>query len=799
MPILLDTLCNSINTNRTVLFFGSGSSIPSGAPSVTDLCKHLSDRFKIELADLTLSELADIIERRRNRPDLVTAIRELFAGIRPTGGLLSLPHFQWKSIYTTNYDKLIEDAYERANQPLSAYSSNFDFGIRDIPGALRLLKLHGTIDRDVADGNNFRLIITDTDYGLADEYREYLFDSLKSDLAGADLIIIGHSLADPDIRSIINRALSINEKTGNAGTIYLFMYTPNEDRAELYESRGMKVCFGGIDEFAAVLTKFDRSESTEHTESTDPLHASHLLPPITVDVHHSLTLPPRVGDMFNGWPASYADIASGNTFARTVVASAERLLLDSESVGVVLLGASGVGKTTAARQLVERLVKKGFLAWEHKDEHRFLNEEWINVARYLEQENKDGIVFVDDCDGHLFEINTLFESLATNNYQRLRVILAAARNRWNPRVKSPELFSHSTTYVLEKLNTTEISSLLRLLDVNSSIGGLVDSSFMGFSVGEKRRRLVERCERDMFVCLKNIFASEKFDDIVLREYAELAEEYREIYKIVAVLENSGVRVHRQLIIRLLNIDMNTIPSVLSHLADIVREYTVDERNGIYGWRGRHSIIMGIITEYKFAETESFEALYRRVIDALNPSYEIEIRTLRELCSVETGIRRIGDPDQQNGLLAKMISVAPGERVPRHRLIRNLIEMERFEQAEAEIRLFSKDFYEDGPVYRYRVILALERARKSPGLLEEDRLVILNRACNLAVNGVKRFAGNKSMLATYCDVGLEIYRRTKSTDTFDDAILKMKQAEEYVGDPDISRQIAAYERRMASVS
>ena len=444
-----------------------------------------------------------------------------------------------------------------------------------------------------------------------------------------------------------------------------------------------------------------------------------------------------------------------------------------------------------------RLTAKDFVAWEHKQDHRLLSEEWLSVARKLEQQQRDGVLLIDDCDSHLFEVNALFDNLEAEGLSRLRLILTAARNRWNPRVKSPAIFSHAKTYVLERLNSAEISDLLRLLDTNASVRGLVDSSFLAFSVGERRRRLEERCDRDMFVCLKNIFASEKFDDIVLREYALLAQEYQEIYKIVAALEDSGVRVHRQLVIRLLNIDMTNIPVVLAHLEDIVREYTVNERDGIYGWRGRHSVIMGIIAEYKFAETGSFERLYEDVIAALNPTFQIEVRTLRELCSISSGIKRIPDLEVQNRLLARMISVAPGERVPRHRLIRNLIEMDKFEQAEAEIRLFTKDFQEDGPVHRYRIILSLERARRSSGLLEEDRLVILDRARELAAIGVERFMGNKNMLSAYCEVGIEIYKRTKNPEAFDEAMSKMKKAEEIVGDPEISGQIRYYERRMAS--
>ena len=49
------------------------------------------------------------------------------------------------------------------------------------------------------------------------------------------------------------------------------------------------------------------------------------------------------------------------------------------------------------------------------------------------------------------------------------------------------------------------------------------------------------------------------------------------------------------------------------------------------------------------------------------------------------------------------------RVPRHRLIRNLISTGDYDQAETEIRVFESDFSLDGPVYRYKVNLMVARA------------------------------------------------------------------------------------------
>jgi hypothetical protein len=193
----------------------------------------------------------------------------------------------------------------------------------------------------------------------------------------------------------------------------------------------------------------------------------------------------------------------------------------------------------------------------------------------------------------------------------------------------------------------------------------------------------------MFVCLKNIFASDKLDDIILREYASLAEPLQDIYKVVAAMEAAGVRVHRQLIIRLLGIPAMRIGAILAGLSDIIHEQTVNAREGVYAWKGRHFVIMNIVAEHKYYLENKRVDLFNKVIDAISPTYDIEIRTIRELCNIETGLATVSDRREQNILLRKMLSVAPKERVPRHRLIRNLISLGDYDHAETEIRLFER--------------------------------------------------------------------------------------------------------------
>jgi hypothetical protein len=236
--------------------------------------------------------------------------------------------------------------------------------------------------------------------------------------------------------------------------------------------------------------------------------------------------------------------------------------------------------------------------------------------------------------------------------------------------------------------------------------------------------------------------------------------------------------------------------MLTSLSEIVHEYDIDERRGIYGWRCRHVVISDIVTKYKFKDMAAVIDLFDKVIDNISPTYEIEIRTIRELCNIQTGIARIPDTEVQNRLLRKMISNAPGERVPRHRLIRNLIDQGAFPKAETEIRLFSKDFGSfDGPVQRYRVKLMISRAVGTPDIMDEDRIAILEQANAIAVAGVDRFPHNKNVLSVYAELGIEYYKRTGSYDIYDKAMERLKSAEDELGDPDISSMIQRYERRL----
>jgi len=357
--------------------------MPSGAPSVGALIEAISSEFGIEADGLSLSEISALAEDKRNRIDLISLARQKFSGLKAKGALLNFPNHAWKGIYTTNYDELVEDAYRRAKKSLTVFSSDFDFRAQGDPIATKLYKLHGTIGKDSVDGFVHNIILTQTDYDSAYEYRDALYARLKDDLnPGSQAVIIGQSLKDNHLRELIENVIVANKKVGASGRIFLVLYEQDNNRAKTYELRGIKIAFGSLDSFIAGMDAKAPDTAHAYQDTGNLLDIFNALRPFTIDVQDEID-PKRsnASSIFNGWPASYSDIAEGLTFERTRVGELVRLLENDGKQYVCLLGASGVGKTTAARQAMLLLKGKGYLTWEHKPDLPLQTSQWVNVAK----------------------------------------------------------------------------------------------------------------------------------------------------------------------------------------------------------------------------------------------------------------------------------------------------------------------------------------------------------------------------------------------------------------------------------
>src|SRR5829696_7067919 len=113
-PQHLDRLREIIQRGNCVLFLGAGVSMDSGAPSGKALAHEVGEFFLPEDPPSDdLGSVCELIDATSGRKTLNGYMVARFRDLRPKGALLSIPNFQWKSIYTVNIDTLLEAAYDQ--------------------------------------------------------------------------------------------------------------------------------------------------------------------------------------------------------------------------------------------------------------------------------------------------------------------------------------------------------------------------------------------------------------------------------------------------------------------------------------------------------------------------------------------------------------------------------------------------------------------------------------------------------------------------------------------------------------
>jgi hypothetical protein len=284
--------------------------------------------------------------------------------------------------------------------------------------------------------------------------------------------------------------------------------------------------------------------------------------------------------------------------------------------------------------------------------------------------------------------------------------------------------------------------------------------------------------------------------ILLREYDDLNEPLQEYYRFVAALESIGTRVHRQLIIRMLRINPTRIGALLDGLTGIVDEYTINEKNGIFGWSTRHPVIARRITQYKFSGAEELTKLFEAVIDNLNPTESLELQTIRAICDTEFGIGRIGDAKARKTLYSKLTSIAPGERIPWHRLVRELLNEGDLESTEYAIRDAEGAVGIDAPISRFKIRLVVARALGTKGISKPDRLAMLRHAFEQAMRNAELNRLDKYSYFVLCDVAIDVVNLGGGKYLLDEAIKKMREASARILDPDMDSRLHQYERTYA---
>lgn len=174
-------------------------------------------------------------EMLHGRQALLEAMRKniLHDDLSPSEVHLAFARLQFNTIVTTNYDRLIEDAYIDEKKPLYTAAEEGLLAGNATSDTTRLIKMHGDFEHPSST------VVTEDDYDRFLEQSPVMATVVGSLLVDRTGILLGYSISDPNMRQIIS---SLRNRLGTLSRrIWAIQVRPDVDEMTAFQRRGVDV------------------------------------------------------------------------------------------------------------------------------------------------------------------------------------------------------------------------------------------------------------------------------------------------------------------------------------------------------------------------------------------------------------------------------------------------------------------------------------------------------------------------------------------------------------------------------
>lgn len=220
----LKEYAQALRDGDSAVFAGAGISRAAGYVDWKQLLKDIAADLELDVdRESDLVALAQFHVNHRKGRDRINQllIDEFLEHAELTNVHHLIASLPVHTVWTTNYDDLLEKAFEAATKRIDVKRRKEDFSVTRKRSDVTIYKMHG----DKTDPAN--AVLTKEDYESYNDEREVFTISLKGDLARKTFLFLGFSFTDPNVLYILNRVKQLLEK--NSRKHYCIIKVPRPD------------------------------------------------------------------------------------------------------------------------------------------------------------------------------------------------------------------------------------------------------------------------------------------------------------------------------------------------------------------------------------------------------------------------------------------------------------------------------------------------------------------------------------------------------------------------------------------
>lgn len=633
-----------LESGDCVLFIGAGvgshlkrpdgSAAPDGAKLATDLCTH----FGVTPASTDLARVAELVEIRKTRTQLINFVKRSL-DVEPDETFQWLATFKWRAIFTTNYDRAIERAYElnpNPHQSPVSMSATSDLKYTDPRVEIPIFHLHGALFGPQAS----HIVITQTDYARFKDKRQMLWSRLKTEFATSTLFYVGYSGRDPNWQLVLDELTQEFYPSELPQSFRLDPF-PDELDVELLKNRHIETLKGNLGEFRdqtvaervefrpdpEFLGRYKRDVPRDLVDAFDanPVALLRLLTSWQYVNGLDFRETPNTAQFLKGDKPNWSLVGANIPFKRDLEDELWEDVLEfattpnAKSRALAMIGPAGYGTTTLLMGVAAKVVSERIGPVFILRESAVVLEGDMQYAATLFPDVTCFFV-IDQAREHAPSLNASLLQLRQSEKSCL-FLLGERKNEW--RMARPRM--NVKEFELLPLSDLEIERLLNYLSTEKALGRLeeLDRNFQ-FNIVKQRH------EKQLLVTMREVTEGEGFDRIIENEYRGIGDKNgadsstaRALYLLISCFYQQGVMIRDKLLADIMG---KALPLLYSEIGEalegLVTFEETDIARGEYAARTRHRIIAEIVWKKCGVPTER-EGILLAAMERLNLSYRLD--------------------------------------------------------------------------------------------------------------------------------------------------------------------------------
>ncbi len=665
---ILQPISAEIKKGRAVLFLGAGASMPAGGPSTAELVQLLKDNF--HRCSNSSDDLLDLCQEIVDTPgydlqQLEEVVTKRLATCKATDEHKLIPNYPWSTIFTTNYDDLVEQAYNNMNMTLHpVFQDEFSVNPFD-KSRVFLFKLLGSIT--APQQKNGKMVLTRSQYNALPRRRKKFLDLLSDSAKDGALVFVGYSGKDRIVFDIMERL--IEEYGELVSWSYILLPHKVDDERENYRflKNRMKPIVCTFEQFFQWLKINYDSSAEPRLKGTMNLRIEDQL--LEVDkqklVPYASTLeilneenmkedPGNKDDFFKDINKSWGAFAAGWDFKRsaydTPVASGSQEskkslktrvleeLLDEQKRGsennrlLIITGMPGVGKTVMLRRLAFDAAENGVpTIISHSTESGFdfrlldgvmMDIESLRSKKLPESKPPKFLIIIDDAPALPSSPLSLLNYLIS----RGREVLVVAAGRTNEWLMLP-------TDILGKVGKENVINVPENMDEKEKIRFKEYVNRQGYAPsGEVSTFIMNRnYEGSFFAAMYSLIYPTRppLNQAIQDQFMALPKLPQAVLKFVCCFSQFNLSTPLNLLVRALKNDFVSLQGMLDkELKDIVFSYEDDTGNILA--RTHHRIIATKTIEFFLPDPKQQKETFEHLLSDVHFGNEQERRVVENL-------------------------------------------------------------------------------------------------------------------------------------------------------------------------